>query len=82
MKPIRGNILTTIPDHSEVEQVGSIFIPVAVKHYNKVKVVTPDTENTVKEGEVLRIPKVSGVEVDVDGKPHLIVHRSQIILIE
>ncbi|NRA77275.1 MAG: hypothetical protein HRU18_03620 [Pseudoalteromonas sp.] len=78
MKMLNDNVLvTTNEEHLEQTDSG-LFIPTKKKSYKRVTVVEPDKDNELSKGEVLVVPKSSGIEYE----EFLIINKREIISID
>lgn len=90
IKPIGDRILVEILD-TEIEKVGSIYVPDTAKekpNQGKVAEVGEGKRDgdkliplTVKKGDKILYGKYSGTEIEFEGKKYLILQESEVLAV-
>ncbi len=81
IKMLNGNVLLKIEDPKKETNSGLIIPSKNNVNYDIGTVVSPDVNNSLKEGDVVYIPKSSGMNVEIENEKYVIVNVKQIILI-
>lgn len=89
IKPLGDRVLVKIEEAKDKTESG-LFIPVSAQerpYQGKIVSAGPGKRNEagvfievqVKKNDVVLLPKFSGTEITISGKPHVILHEEEII---